>query len=874
MGSVSKIITLLICFCVQLSAQDGTKMSMQNALLKVAKENKLSLIFNSDNIPDRQISLPQFTSSEDQLEAILNGTDLEYKIESNQIYLFVRRNIYGYIEDAVSGERLIAATIYLPETGGYAVANEQGYFSFTTIEDSLLLEVSYLGYSNLTEVIEDDMMDRAIVFQLEADADLKEVIISDLATSPTDQNYIELNKGTDILLNQNQAVSAIGGEPDIFQAMMRQTGVNAGTDGIGGMHVRGGKNDQNLIMVDGVKLYNSAHAFGAFSIINSGIIDQARLHKAGANGANFGRLSSIMDVKTQDPNLSSVKASAQVSTIATQASLEIPILNDHIGVMLTGRRTHIDPYIRSTTSDSKFENLFSIGETNYHFSDINIKAIAKINAQHKFFVSLYRGQDKYDDNDFIDELDFEGYFEDEVLFYDWQNQFASARYNVLLGAKTIANIQLSRYQYSYENYLEWNFIGDDGVDYIYSRDYREFVSGVTNDEFKVNLQTITDRHHLSYGIVAAKKNYNLGELITEVYLEDFDDTQPWPEADFLELYIIDQFDSYESTIYLADKYKLSNSWLVDGGMYYTMYNSRNTVYIEDDFKGNAVHGYLRTLCQINDHFSLGASVGSYVQTEHLITTSDNGYPNDIWVPSNDTIPPERSNQLEIFADIKSNRHHLKLSSYIKKQSNILFYDTLRTLPSLSDVDTEYLADALSIGTSTAYGLEVNYSYLQKGKFALNAAYTFSKTDYQFKEVNRGDAFPFDYSIPHTFSLGSNVFLSDRWTFSLDWYYTTGKPYTLYNSGIPFSPLNRIAEETLIEPVTDGYNDRRLPDSHKLSFSFSTYWNWGKARSDLSLGIQNVYNRKNVIYQYQLEDEGLQQQLGFSLLPMLRWRVGI
>ena len=877
MENVSKIVILFICCCIQLSAQDGSQLSIQDALLEIAKEHKLSLVFNSDNIPDSQVELPTNRSSADQLNAILRGTDLEYRIESNQIYLFVSRNIYGYIEDAANGERLISATIYLPKTGDHAVANEQGYFSLSTIEDSLLLEVSYLGYSDWSKMVYIQDMDRPIVLQLKVDAELKEVIISDLAASTSDQNYIGLNKGTDILLHQNQAVSAIGGEPDIFQAMMRQSGVNAGTDGIGGMHIRGGKNDQNLILLDGVKLYNSGHAFGAFSIINAGIVDQARLYKSGASGANFGRLSSIIDVKTNDPNLNRINASIQATTIATQATLSVPIIKDRIGIMLTGRRTHIDSYIRSKTSaNKKKEDELALGETNYNFNDVNLKVLAKINTQNRIYISLYKGQDKYDDDDFIDDIDCCGYYFDQLINYNWQNEFASLRYNLLIGAHTIADFQVSSYQYSYSSFLEWDEIIYDFDEDSFGRDYREFSSGVQNYEVKLGLQTILNNHHLSYGVNVSRKKYNLGELTLEDYFEEPDPFEPYPLGDFLYTEFIGTYDSDEYSIYFTDKLKITNRWMIDAGIYYSLYNSKLSIVVdeEDPYRAQDFHGYFKTIYQLDDNVSIGTSAGSYLQTEHLLTTSDNGYPNDIWAPSTADLPAERSNQIEVFGEIKSKNHTIKLSAYYKQQKNIVFYDTIRALPTLTNIETDYLEEVLNTGDATGYGAEVNYSYIQKDKFGLNIAYTYGKTDYQFDGVNEGEAFPFDFSIPHTFSLGSNIYLHKRLTLSLDWYYATGKPYTLYTSNIIFSPFDRGTEDYVTSASSDDYNSQRLPDSHKLAFSFSTFWNWGKTRNDFSLGIQNAYNRKNVIYQYQLDGEGLQQQLGFSLLPMVRWRVEI
>ena len=67
--------------------------------------------------------------------------------------------------------------------------------------------------------------------------------------------------------------------------------------------------------------------------------------------------------------------------------------------------------------------------------------------------------------------------------------------------------------------------------------------------------------------------------------------------------------------------------------------------------------------KINPNVYVGGSIGTYLQTEHLLTTADNGYPNDIWVPSTDNIPFQRSNQIELFSEIEEGAHSFRLSAY-------------------------------------------------------------------------------------------------------------------------------------------------------------------------------------------------------------------
>jgi len=166
------------------------------------------------------------------------------------------------------------------------------------------------------------------------------------------------------------------------------------------------------------------------------------------------------------------------------------------------------------------------------------------------------------------------------------------------------------------------------------------------------------------------------------------------------------------------------------------------------------------------------------------------------------------------------------------------------------------------------GLETSYSY--DGAFIdVKGIYSWSYADYIFEELNDGLPFPYEYDIPHTISLAGRIQLKPKWHLSLDWYFASGKTFTLYDSYFNYSPLDRGVEEEVI-PLS-GYNDNRLPNQHKLSCSISTYWNYKTLRNDLIFGIQNIYNRRNAIYQYSI-DESIQSFNGMPILPIIRWKI--
>jgi outer membrane receptor protein involved in Fe transport len=861
-------------FSLSIDAQ--STLTLHDALIEISKQHQLNLIFNPDQVNNKSVNAPNKEwSIEKQLSSILEHTNLQFKVEDRQIFIFIKHKIYGYLEDAETGERLISATILSVKDGQYDVSNESGYFTISTIDESLDIEVSYIGYATLKKTIGSHEMDSPITLGLTYDNSVEEIVISDALVSNDERSYIELNKGTDILLRQNQASSAIGGEPDIFQAMIRQSGVNSGPDGIGGIHIRGGKNDQNQILYDGVRLYNSSHAFGVYSIINSNIIDQARLHKSGASGSYSGRLSSVMDVRIKDPNLNSVNANIQVSSIASQAKLELPILKNKLGLMISGRRTHIDPFVKSLTRKSKKRN-GEVGESNFYFDDFSLKLLGKIGKNQRLYLSMYRATDNYVD-EFLTEFEDFG----EVLFsvkenslINWRNQLASLRYNILLGPNTFANVQLSAYKYDFKNDFSYNVEDFIDPEPYYYRDIVEFDSGITTYDFKVDLQTNKNDHEIKYGIMIGHKDYQGGVLAINDTSEDT--SIPIEEPIELTESQLGLYDAKEATLYLTDKYKLSKSIMLESGIYTTYFNSVE-YYLEEELSASYtnVFGYLKSLFIVSNHMNFGGSIGTYIQNEHLLTVGDNGYPSDIWLPSTAGTPPERSYQAEVFGEFSHKNHSLKVATYYKKQLGLVVLNFSESLPSITNLETTFWEEDTFLADAKSVGIELDYTFLLKDRFTFRTIYTGSYTDYYYEEEF---IYPFEYSIPHTINIAINSKLSDRFSLSLDWYYASGRPHTLYSIDKHFSPIERTESAAIINQISESYNDSRLPNTHKLSASISTYWHWGKTKNNLTLGIQNLYNQKNLLYTYVYDDEynpiENRNQQSFPLMPLIKWRVEI
>ena len=137
-----------------------------------------------------------------------------------------------------------------------------------------------------------------------------------------------------------------GGEADVIKAINTMSGVASGADGFGGVSIRGGNYDQNLILFDGVPVQNTGHGFGLISVFNSNIIQDARLIKGSFPARYGGRLSSVLDIKTKDGNKNNIEGEFSISTIASKAHLEIPIIKGKSSFLISYRRTFADPWIK------------------------------------------------------------------------------------------------------------------------------------------------------------------------------------------------------------------------------------------------------------------------------------------------------------------------------------------------------------------------------------------------------------------------------------------------------------------------------------------------------------------------------------------------
>ena len=199
--------------------------------------------------------------------------------------------ISGYVESVATGERIPSANLYLPATSSGASSNQYGFYSLTVNQDTVTIWASHVGFNPLKFELALRRDTVLVVRMVPHVFGLDEVVVAAAGESAVD--VVQMSRHV-LPVEQIEMLPVILGEVDIQKTLQLLPGVQAGLEGASGLYVRGGRSDQNLILLDGVPLYNPNHVFGFFSVFNSSAIKQVELIKGGFPARYGGRLSSVV----------------------------------------------------------------------------------------------------------------------------------------------------------------------------------------------------------------------------------------------------------------------------------------------------------------------------------------------------------------------------------------------------------------------------------------------------------------------------------------------------------------------------------------------------------------------------------------------------
>ena len=262
---------------------------------------------------------------------------------SANAYSIDKGSLRGFVTDSSNGEQISYANVIIKGTRFGSSTNNRGYYYIPSIPvGKHKVIISFMGYKTKeVEVnISNDEITQLNIKLSPVPVQMQELSVFGQKTAKENETDLGLEKITPKQIDMQPQ----GLEADIFKYLQSSSGVSSTGDVTSKYYVRGGGSDQNLLLLDGVTVYNPFHALGIFSVIDPDMINVMEFYKGGFPAEYGGRLSSIVNIVTKDGNRNRFAGSASGSFISGKVALEGPIPNGSF--MLTGRKSYFTKILK------------------------------------------------------------------------------------------------------------------------------------------------------------------------------------------------------------------------------------------------------------------------------------------------------------------------------------------------------------------------------------------------------------------------------------------------------------------------------------------------------------------------------------------------
>ena len=813
---LSQTVTDTILVSVDFQGENITE-----ALRLLESKTQITFAYNKNIINDRERIFSDF--SDERLNTVLDylfkNLDITYQVVGNQVVL--RKNvtpsaspkstISGYILDMESGEALIGCSVIDRKTGLGTSSNQYGFYSITLPPDSVHLIYSYVGYqpNSINLEVQESLI---IDIKMSPTIDLQVV---EVVGSATDKIHEETQMSKiEIPVDQIKMMPALLGEVDVLKSMQLLPGVQSGGEGQNGLYVRGGSPDQNLVLLDGVPIYNVSHLLGVFSVFNADAIKNVSLTKGGFPARFGGRLSSILEINMKEGNLHEFHGEGSLGLISSKLTLEGPIQKGTSSFLISARRTYADlifgPIVKSTQPDG-----IELKPTLY-FYDLNLKLNHKFNDKHRIYLSSYMGSDvfrtRYSENQ-----------NSSTSGIDWGNIIGVLRWNYKITNKLFSNLIFTHSNYDTDIVIEQKYSSAEG-DELFSGKY---LSGIQDWTAKIDFDYIpSPKHYIKFGLSATRHRYRPGALSLK-------ETTDLNSIDTL--IGSQEKTSKEIDLYIEDEIKL--------GRFSANLGTHLSAFVVDGKTYSSFQPRISMRYLFDRQVAIKASFSTMNQYINLLTSESLSLPTDLWVPSTGSVKPQESWQAAIgIAKSLNNKYECSVEGYYKKMKNVLSFKEGASF--LLGLNNDWQSK-ITQGQGEAYGLEL---FLQKktGKLTGWIGYTLSWNNRQFALINDGNKFPFRYDRRHDISLVGSYKLSKKVSLSAAWVFGTGNSITLpiYRYATDYNN-NFFGKPHFFEVQSLGKkNDFRMSDYHRLDISVEFYKKKRKFERKWIVGLYNAYWHKN------------------------------
>ncbi|MFT4031461.1 MAG: TonB-dependent receptor [Siphonobacter sp.] len=740
----------------------------------------------------------------------------------------VKFKIRGVLLDSLEGTPLVKAAVLVDFKRSGTLTDDQGRFELTLFPGDYWLSFRLVGYRpNRVQVHLDQ--NKSISVRLNNLAnELEEVIITSKAIDGNTQRPI---LGVNQLNIKNlQRIPAALGEVDILRGIQMLPGVTSVGEAANGVNIRGGTSDQNLMLLDETPIFNPTHMFGLFSAFPPDAISSLEIYKGNAPARYGGRAAAVLDVTMTTPNLETFTLNGGVSVVSNRLQADIPVIKNKLGIIISGRGA-LNDFLLPVASE-RLKNIKA------KFGDAAVKLFYRMDEKNTFTVSGY-----------------------------WSKDFFQTD---LLGTITNVNATATQYDHRSLNVMgRWFHAINSNLNIqatITSADYVPKIllpekdsdnrviiqSGIKQQQVKVNLNYLHEKHKWEAGISATKYKINPGEL------------KPGTSTAVVEIKTPLE-NSLELAVYAEDEVTLTNALTISAGLRYSQFLALGPAIVrqyvagqpKDDYSvidsttygsGAVMKTYggleprLGLKYSLNQTSSLKFGYSLMRQYIQVVSNTTTPLPTSRWKTSDTHIKPQVSHLVSggYFHNFKEDVYELSLEGYYRHTQNIIDYK-----PGADFLLQRFPETQILQGVNRSWGIEMMLSK-KRGELTGWTSYTFSRSQNRINQgsdfllqINNGNWYKANYDRPHNFNTTLNINQGKYNSFSFNFVYSTGRPYT--------SPSGTILYQGQEYPFYTDRNEDRLPAYHRLDFSWYIHNPTMKNKrwvGTWAFTVYNLYARKN------------------------------
>ena len=821
-------VLLFLFFGVAFSQNQPQKLDLKTILIKIEKNHDVKFSFSTKLI--KNITCNPFTKEtllKEKLQNLSKQTNLDFNVIDNRYVVIKEKEatqnhaICGILYNIKNNEAIAFSSILIQGTSRGTTADKNGKFNLHGVASNQKIEIQSIGFNSVVIPVYQFFKTTCLSIQLkEENIELDEVLISDYIT----QGISKKQNGAIEVAPKKLGILPGLIEPDVLLSLQLLPGIQSPSETAAGLHIRGSSPDQNLVLFDGIKMFQSGHFFGLISSFNPYVTKKISLFRNGT-AAKFGnRIGGVLDISSGE-DVPTFEAGFGVNLTHTDAFIKTPLFNSKAGLVFSARRSITD-WIKTITyknfSESVFQNTRILDEAHknsnmlsnvnndFYFKDYNLMLVASISKKNQLSISNLFNKNQL--NFSSENQRFRETSQDDIMY---QNKGTRILWTHKSNSKFSQNLDFhtSEYEFDYfgkrlqtrnnsndnsnKEFEVKNHVNDIGINYDFLYDFNENLS-------------VTGGYQYSKTKVYYLFNNNAPNSQDNIFLGDENSINS-TNAIFSELKY-NNSKSFLSIGVRANRFSSAKEWFFEPRLFAsTKITDSFTLKTSGEIKNQAVS-------QIIEYRNNGI-----------------GLENNVWAVANQNIPVLNSKQISVGFLFRKKGWNLDVDFYKKKIKGI----TLMTDDIANSTQGNRIPFYIS-GESAIDGVDV---LLKKrfGNYRSWISYSYSKTKQQFKELNNGTKFNGIDAIPHSFTW-SHTYKLKQLEFSFGWKLRAGIPYTEATGTFVDNNNN-------LRIQYGNVNEKQLPNYQKFDFSSTYKFFFSKKRKvegKFGLSLLNILNKKNIL----------------------------